>query len=234
MRKITTAIITFLLVISSASATFAAETVTVIKDGTRNDAIWATVENGVVSLEDTYTDVKILFPEETQGMWFPGEFGVKSPIQKWTTQFGYDFRLDGNTVYVDKGQQSQPTKLIVEVYYNGQRVEFPDKPPFLKLDESRTYVPVRFMAEAFGYEVTWNPESQSVIITNGYYEVGMIPGYSYFYKNGKRYDMDATTFLEEGRTYVPLRFASEAFGKNVEWDGANRRVLITNPSKEVR
>lgn len=34
------------------------------------------------------------------------------------------------------------------------------------------------------------------------------------------------TFVYNGTTYVPLRAVSQSLGKNVKWDGANRRVYI--------
>lgn len=34
-------------------------------------------------------------------------------------------------------------------------------------------------------------------------------------------------FIVDGRTYVPVRIIAEATGANVDWDGANGRVLIT-------
>lgn len=40
---------------------------------------------------------------------------------------------------------------------------------------------------------------------------------------------DVEPFIVEGTTYVPIRAISEAFGKNVEWDALNRKVIINTP-----
>ncbi|KKM09694.1 hypothetical protein SY88_17255 [Clostridiales bacterium PH28_bin88] len=49
--------------------------------------------------------------------------------------------------------------------------------------------------------------------------------------NGSAVTPDVAPQLVNGRVLVPLRFIAEAFGHRVEWDAANRRVLIdTMPS----
>ena len=48
------------------------------------------------------------------------------------------------------------------------------------------------------------------------------------YVNGKRVDLDVAPFIvkEASRTLVPIRFISETFGAEVEWDGTERKVTI--------
>ena len=40
-------------------------------------------------------------------------------------------------------------------------------------------------------------------------------------------EMDVAPFIENGNVYIPLRFAVEGLGVQVDWDGANKTVLIT-------
>ena len=40
-------------------------------------------------------------------------------------------------------------------------------------------------------------------------------------------EMDVAPFIENGNVYIPLRFAVEGLGAQVDWDGANKTVLIT-------
>lgn len=45
---------------------------------------------------------------------------------------------------------------------------------------------------------------------------------------------EGSAFIYNARTYVPLRFVSEALGKSVEWDEANQTIWIgDNPNKVV-
>jgi len=40
---------------------------------------------------------------------------------------------------------------------------------------------------------------------------------NYYYINGEIHYMDTTSYISNGRTYIPIRFAAEALGFTVEW-----------------
>ena len=44
--------------------------------------------------------------------------------------------------------------------------------------------------------------------------------------NGETAKLDTPAFVEEGRTFLPIRFISEAMGMNVEWDAVTKTVTI--------
>ena len=46
--------------------------------------------------------------------------------------------------------------------------------------------------------------------------------------NNKVIELDVAPKIENGRTLVPIRFISEAFGYNVQWDGLNELIIITD------
>lgn len=54
-----------------------------------------------------------------------------------------------------------------------------------------------------------------------------VPGPVTILVNGRLVSTDVPAFIQDGRTMVPLRFVAEALGARVQWDEANRRVLIT-------
>lgn len=54
-----------------------------------------------------------------------------------------------------------------------------------------------------------------------------------YYNNGKAERMDAAPFLENCRTFVPIRFIAEALGCTVNWDDLTRTVTITGKSEPV-
>jgi len=44
--------------------------------------------------------------------------------------------------------------------------------------------------------------------------------------NRKEATMDAVSFIESGRTYIPIRNAAEGLGFHVEWDAASSTIKI--------
>jgi len=50
--------------------------------------------------------------------------------------------------------------------------------------------------------------------------------------NDKPVTLDVPPVIQDGRTLVPLRFISEAFGAKVDWDDKTRSITITMPDIE--
>lgn len=100
--------------------------------------------------------------------------------------------------------------------------------------QDRTFVPVRFVLEYFGYEVIWNDVDQAVFGRNiaGDIFAMQIGSPILIFKgvdgSSKMINMDVTPFLnyEEGRTYIPLRFLAEVLEYEVGWDGATNTVTL--------
>ncbi|MBE7043526.1 MAG: copper amine oxidase N-terminal domain-containing protein [Ruminococcaceae bacterium] len=86
------------------------------------------------------------------------------------------------------------------------------------IENDRTLVPIRFISESLGAEVTWDPETSSVIITQEDTTIEMQLGKKEYTVNGEVKEMDAEATIIRDRTMVPLRVISETFGKNVFWD----------------
>jgi hypothetical protein len=87
------------------------------------------------------------------------------------------------------------------------------------MESGRTLIPVRFIAEALGFDVDWNPLTQEVAIE--------FDGQTLVFAVGDMLEgMDVAARITDGRTMVPLRFVSEFFGAVVEWDAATRSIEI--------
>ncbi|WP_176560350.1 stalk domain-containing protein [Brevibacillus dissolubilis] len=113
----------------------------------------------------------------------------------------------------------------IQVKVNNQLVSFPDANAYV--ENSRTMVPVRFVSEALGAKVGWDQASQQVKIEQGEKQVTLTVGQNTVTAEGKTIQLDAKPVVKASRTYVPLRFVSEALGAKVEWNDANRLVSIT-------
>lgn len=93
------------------------------------------------------------------------------------------------------------------------------------LQNNRTFVPIRFVAEALGCDVIWGGDIEGgnrdeIIIRHDDVEVNLFIGDTSYYVNGVHNMMDVEPFLDENdRTLVPIRFVAEALGATVVWGG---------------
>ena len=90
----------------------------------------------------------------------------------------------------------------------------------------RTMLPARFVAEALGGVVTWNEAEQKVTIVNGEDTIVIFIGEPFATVNGAPVELDSPAFIENSRTYLPIRFIAENMGATVTWDADARTVKI--------
>lgn len=105
-----------------------------------------------------------------------------------------------------------------ETYTVGNTTMVMDVAPFI--EDGRTMVPLRFIAESLGASVAWNDASRTVTIvyegkTLSLVIETLIPG------------MDVAPFIRNDRTFVQTRYIMEYFGTTVDWDEATQTVTIT-------
>ena len=99
-----------------------------------------------------------------------------------------------------------------EVIVNDKKATI-DAAPMIQND--RTFVPFRALAEAFGAEVAYDEATQAVTAKLNGVEVVMTIGSATYTVNGAEKTMDVAPFINGSRTMVPVRFAAEAFGIKV-------------------
>ncbi len=83
------------------------------------------------------------------------------------------------------------------------------------IENNRTFVPLRALAEAFGAEVAWDEATQSVTAELNGVTVVMTIGSAEYTINGEAATMDVAPFINSDSTMVPVRFAAQAFGIKV-------------------
>ncbi len=86
-----------------------------------------------------------------------------------------------------------------------------------KIIEDRTFVPLRFIAEALGLNVEYDNQTGEITIAGGDILVSLFAGNTAAKKNGESSTMEKAAIIEDGRTLVPLREISNLFGKQVFW-----------------
>jgi hypothetical protein len=135
----------------------------------------------------------------------------------------------------------------ITVIVMGDKLDFKDAEPFI--DNGRTLVPFRAIAEALGAEVSWEDSTKTVTITknnlstavtDNVYGTGsslssatkivkIVIGNPNAQVNGNEVKLDVPAKISSGRTYVPLRFVSEALEMGVVWDSKTKTITIDMP-----
>ena len=114
------------------------------------------------------------------------------------------------------------------VTVDGTAVAFPDQQPVIK--NSRTLVPVRFIAEALGYEVEWDEKVNAAVIDHG--RIVMYIGTNHAIIDGKHKTLDVKSELIGDRTMVPLRVIAETLDCTVDWLNEIRTVQINRKNED--
>jgi len=85
--------------------------------------------------------------------------------------------------------------------------------PYIDAESERTLVPVRFVSEALGAEVQWDPAGGQITVSYGDKEILLTPASNKITVNGEENSLDgAPEMLPPGRVLVPLDFFSRFFG----------------------
>lgn len=125
------------------------------------------------------------------------------------------------TVFFSTAYAAEKKPTIIELYINktehrvnGVSVKS-DSAPFI--ERGRTMVPLRFIAESFGFEVDWDPEESRINV--GHKGTGdkiiLTVGSTTATVNGTQCQLDVPPQIVGGRTFLPIRFIVEAIGARV-------------------
>ncbi len=92
--------------------------------------------------------------------------------------------------------------------------------------EGRTLIPVKFIFEPLGLDVTWNGETRTATGSKEGLKIDMDIDSTIAYVNGQPVELDVAATIINDRTYVPLRFVAESTGAIVTWHGETRHIGI--------
>jgi uncharacterized secreted protein with C-terminal beta-propeller domain len=116
----------------------------------------------------------------------------------------------------------------VTIMLDGKKVEFTDAQPIHT--GSRVLVPVRGFFERIGVTVDWNSSDKVVIVKDDKQEIMLEAGNTAVLNNGAVHYLDCSVNIRDNRAYIPLRYVSESFGYNVQWNSKTKSVQITKKS----
>ncbi len=102
-----------------------------------------------------------------------------------------------------------------------------DAAPYVNINAGRTLVPIRFVSEALGAGVKWNPETKQVVITDGGKKIILTIGSRDVLVDGEKQTIDCAATIQSNRTFVPLRFVSETLEAQVDYKAETKEIIIT-------
>ena len=113
------------------------------------------------------------------------------------------------------------------IVLDGQRLLLPSGEPGPVISaEGRVLVPARWIAEALGVKVTWNETTRQAVFEDAYQRTVLTIGSTTALIGEQTVRLDSPAAVIQGRTFVPLRFVTEAFGARVAWNAQARQVNI--------
>ncbi len=128
---------------------------------------------------------------------------------------------EGFTESAPKSEENAPSVTV-----NGSAVQWTDAKPFIDAN-NRTMVPLRAVGDALGLTVKWDGEKREASFSGS--------GKTIFFPidsanartgDGQEIKMDTAAVIVSDRTYAPVRYLAEYFGRSVGWDGATHTVVI--------
>jgi len=96
-----------------------------------------------------------------------------------------------------------------------------------KDDQNRLQIPVRKALETIGAKIDYDHASRTVTAIREEITVKIHIGSDRLEVNGNQMTMDTKAAIQEGLTYLPLRWVYESFGYKVTWSESSKTVLVS-------
>ena len=91
---------------------------------------------------------------------------------------------------------------------------------------NRSMVPIRAIVEAMGGSIDWDGNEKKISLNARGNRVEMWLNRDEIRRNGINSRMDVVPISQGGRTFVPVRFASENLGAKADWINSTKEVVI--------
>ena len=151
--------------------------------------------------------------------------------ERWDEATGYDYWSGWGQPILPHVDKKLLRLTIDDKHYQIDGVnKVTDTAPFIK--DNRTFVPIAFIAEELGADVSWNNATREVKIVKDRKIITMTIGNNEYTVNGVTKTMDTAPFIVNSRTCVPLAFVALDLGCKVAWVEKDRKVLILEGEEE--
>lgn len=145
-------------------------------------------------------------------------------------------RIIASAIKVVQGEVTEESadKIFLKVadtrFYKNGKLNSIDTAPQIVND--RTFVPVRFIAEAIGASVEWNDGAKEAKVTLGDKALVFKVGSDEYLSKNENKKLDAEVFISNDRTMLPLRAIGEDFDCEVLWDESGVIVILPQKASE--
>ena len=170
-------------------------------------AYWSAYENDVWSLIDRYDTDLTAWME----VYYPDPWDDDAYLEEWKTELG------------------MPYPSGINISLNGEWMTFGDAAPLAV--EGRTMVPFRAFFEAMGAKVTYEKGHITAALESGDVLELDVDSTVLTWNEGDQLhevDMGLTPYAQNGRVYIPVRFAAEAMGLEVAWNDDLEVAYLTD------
>ncbi|HJV45915.1 MAG TPA: stalk domain-containing protein [Bacillota bacterium] len=114
-------------------------------------------------------------------------------------------------------------KVGVQALVNGQEPNM-DVPPVI--ENGRTLLPFRALAESLGAQVSYDPATRTVTVTKGDTKVVLTLDSVSATVNDQPYTLDVPAKVVQGRTLIPLRFLGQSLHAKVLWEQETQMAIV--------
>lgn len=158
-----------------------------------------------------------------------------------SVSFGNKFKEINTVELKDVINGEMDTYIPVSLMLKGKDV-ISDVPGILyNLDgNNRTLVPVRFVTESLGAEVSWIGETKTAKIEFDGKVIDLQIDNPYAMVDGTEQALPdlvppkLMSYGDKTRTMIPIRFISETFGLDIDWIGETKTVTINAPEQSIK
>ncbi|WP_019637719.1 stalk domain-containing protein [Paenibacillus fonticola] len=129
-----------------------------------------------------------------------------------------------------------PRNEQVKVVLDDSVISFATQP---EVEKGYTMVPVRALSEMMGYKVGLLDNQRTIELAKGEVSIKLQLGSEVISVQNAASEaeeqrvIEAAPYTKDGRIYVPIRFFSEAFGADVQWDPYTRTVVLREITEAV-
>lgn len=122
-------------------------------------------------------------------------------------------------VAVKTSQAAEDLKL----YVDGELLQSTPGAAFIN---GTSYVPLRAVSTMLDTTVEWDQATETAIISGAHTHITISAGQDTAHRNGKVIQLSAPALLKHDTLMVPVRFVSEAFGAEVNWNAHTKSVSM--------